>query len=179
MQEKILRATAKIISSDGIKSASTRAICDAVGITAPTLYYYFKDKTELFDAVTQFAFEIHRENKRRSRTDDAFANLRLYWNEYMQFCLSEPELHRTMMVAITEGRIVKTGYACFTDLVAEFKTLEATGILKHSALHCAQMYLGAAQGISMILMSTPKTRALPALSDSTRDVVLAGLVKND
>lgn len=59
MKEKIIRATAKIISHEGIKAASTRKICASVEITAPTLYYYFQNKFKLLDAVTSMAFEKH------------------------------------------------------------------------------------------------------------------------
>jgi AcrR family transcriptional regulator len=176
MQEKILRATAKIISNHGIKNTSTRAICDEVGITAPTLYYYFKDKTELVDAVTQFAFEIHRQNKKKARTENSFSNLKLFWDEYMRFAMSEPELHRTMLVSISQGRMVKNGPACFVDLLAEFKTLEKSELLKHSAIQSAQMFLAAAQGLSILLLALPKTKTLHPLSESTRDIMLQGLV---
>lgn len=177
MREEIIRATAKIISTDGLESASTRAICDAVGITAPTLYYYFKRKPDLIDEVTKFAIEIHRKNKRKALTSDPIRNLQVYWDVYMHFYSSEPELHRAMILSISQGRMTEAGLSCFSDLVGEFKKLEARGDLKHSALQCAQMYLGAAQGISMILMSLPPQKLQPSLSASTRDVVLSGLIK--
>ncbi len=178
MKEKILRATAKIISSEGLESTSTRAICDEVGISAPTLYYYYKSKTELFEAVTQFAFDLHRATKKKVRSEDALTNLRRYWDEYIRFTISEPELHRTMIVSLSQGNSVKAGFACFDDLVAEFKALEKTGMLRYPALQCAQMYLGAAQGISMIPMSASRVRTMPKLSKSTRDLVLDGLVQH-
>lgn len=178
MKEKILRATANIISKEGLESASTRAICDAVGITAPTLYHHFKAKNELLDSVTAFAFDLHRKKKLEEKTKDPKKNLRIYWDGYMNFCLAEPELQRAMIIAISQGHSVKTGLECFRDLLYEFKILEKTGELVHSSLQSAQMYLGAAQGLSIIIMSLPKTNSLPQISTDTREAMLSGLIKS-
>lgn len=177
MKEKILRAAAKIISNDGLESASTRAICEAVGITAPTLYHHFKGKHDLLDSVTAFAFDLHRKKKLEQKTKDPIKNLRIYWDGYMNFCLAEPELQRTMIVAISQGQSIKTGFECFRDLLFEFKSLEAKGELVHSALQSAQMFLGAAQGLSIIIMSLPPANTLPQISTDMREVMLTGLVK--
>lgn len=177
MKEKILRATAKVIVEAGIESASTRAICEAAGVTAPTLYHYFKSKAALIDAVAQFTFESHRETKKMKRSNDSLSNLRMYWDEYMHFCVSEPELHNTMIVSIAQGQSGGSAFGCFKDLHSEFKDLEARGMLEHPSLQCAQMFLGAAQGISLVVICIADRGNLPPLSTPTREAMLNGLIK--
>ena len=162
---------------EGIQSASTRAICEAAGVTAPTLYHYFKSKAALIDAVSQFTFETHRETKKLKRSTDSLSNLRMYWDEYIRFCISEPELHNAMIVSIAQGNSGGSAFGCFKDLHSEFKDLEARGALNYPSLQCAQMFLGAAQGISLIFICLTDRGSLLAISTPTRESMLDGLIK--
>lgn len=177
MQEKILRATAKIIADKGIKAASTRAICAAARITAPTLYHYFHDKTELIEAVSNLAFESHREHKNKNRVSkDPINCLRQSWDNYMDFALKEPELHLTMMSSLSHGKIAEAGHVCFGELISEFERVQELNLLKYSVIESSGIYLGAAQGISMALLSKSKSKLWREISQTMRDSILAGLV---
>ncbi len=47
-KEKILEVMFDLIAEKGYEKTSTSQICEKVGITKPTLYYYFKSKESLF-----------------------------------------------------------------------------------------------------------------------------------
>ncbi|REJ32205.1 MAG: hypothetical protein DIU84_10500 [Bacillota bacterium] len=47
----ILRAAAELFRARGYDAVSIRAVCEAAGITPPTLYHYFGNKEGLFKAV--------------------------------------------------------------------------------------------------------------------------------
>ena len=51
MREKILRAGLKAFAERGFAGASVQEIVDAARVTKPVLYYYFKSKTGLYQAL--------------------------------------------------------------------------------------------------------------------------------
>lgn len=55
--ERILRAALQVFSAKGYEGASTREICEAAGITKPTLYYFFGSKEGVYRALVDVAFE--------------------------------------------------------------------------------------------------------------------------
>lgn len=50
-REYILSVATRLFSESGFANVSIRDICEAAGVTAPTLYYYFGNKDRLFQAV--------------------------------------------------------------------------------------------------------------------------------
>lgn len=50
-KHKILNNAAELFARDGYYKVSVREICDAAGVTKPVLYYYFKDKEALLEAL--------------------------------------------------------------------------------------------------------------------------------
>ena len=50
-REEILDAAEALFASDGYASTSTNDIIDRVGIARGTLYYHFRSKEEILDAV--------------------------------------------------------------------------------------------------------------------------------
>jgi AcrR family transcriptional regulator len=56
-RERILQAAARLLAESGGDPVSTRAVCAAAGVGAPTLYHHFGDKDGLLDAVVAYGFE--------------------------------------------------------------------------------------------------------------------------
>ncbi|MBC5583916.1 TetR/AcrR family transcriptional regulator [Eggerthella sp. NSJ-70] len=52
-REKILKAMYQLIAEKGYDKASISQVCTLVGITKPSLYYYFPSKEDLFRAVSE------------------------------------------------------------------------------------------------------------------------------
>src|SRR5271165_7129521 len=58
LKEEIVAATAALLESTGdVDAVSIRAIADAVGVSSPSIYLHFPDKTALLYAVCQERFE--------------------------------------------------------------------------------------------------------------------------
>jgi TetR/AcrR family transcriptional regulator len=51
--ERILEVASKMFAQKGFANVSVRDICKETGTTAPVIYYYFGNKTGLFDAVAR------------------------------------------------------------------------------------------------------------------------------
>lgn len=47
-RERILREATRLFGHAGYAGASVREVVEAAGVTKPTLYYYFKNKEDLF-----------------------------------------------------------------------------------------------------------------------------------
>jgi len=50
-KQKIFNAAAELFARDGYHKTSVREICEAAKVTKPVLYYYFKDKETLLEAL--------------------------------------------------------------------------------------------------------------------------------
>jgi len=52
-EQKILEVAKELFTQRGFSNVAVRDICRAAEVTPPTLYYYFKNKEALFDAVVR------------------------------------------------------------------------------------------------------------------------------
>ena len=52
-QHRILEVAKELFTRRGFSNVAVRDICKAADVTPPTLYYYFKNKEALFDAVVR------------------------------------------------------------------------------------------------------------------------------
>ena len=64
VRSRILETAAGLLAQSADADVSTRAICDAASVTAPTLYHHFGDKDGLLAAVVDFGWAAFLETKR-------------------------------------------------------------------------------------------------------------------
>ena len=176
MREEIIMVTAQLISEGGPQAASTRAICKALGISAPTLYHYFADKADLLAAVTDLAFMRHYQFTSAVSGDDPVQILRDTWDRYIEFVRCEPSLYQVMVQSLAQRQTPKEGLHCFDSLVQRFKQLEKNGLLRDSPKRSAQVYLASALGISLLLFSQTQP-GLPITMISLREGILQMLLR--
>src|SRR5271163_1010934 len=63
-RERILAVTAQLLAASPAGGVSNRTVCEAAGVTPPTLYHHFGDKDGLEQAVVAGAFERYLARKR-------------------------------------------------------------------------------------------------------------------
>lgn len=51
--ERILDAAAALVEEDGVEAATTRAIAERAGVTAPSLYRFFADREQVLDTLIE------------------------------------------------------------------------------------------------------------------------------
>jgi hypothetical protein len=56
IKKRFIDETTRLMRKHGLDGVSTRAICDAVGVTAPSLYHHFGDFQSLQETVVANAF---------------------------------------------------------------------------------------------------------------------------
>lgn len=96
-RRSIIEVTAQLLQAAPAGDVSTRDICQAAGITAPTLYHHFGDKNGLYDAVAVFGFESYLTEKRAvSKSKDPVKNLVKAWDAHVGFGVNNPALYTLM-----------------------------------------------------------------------------------
>src|SRR5215469_5641842 len=125
-RQRMIEVTADLLQKSQGARVSTRAICEAAGVKAPTLYHHFGDKEGLYDAVAAYGFETYVAAKRSllPHTDDPVADLLYSWDVHVEFGVAHPALYmlmngntrnRTGSPAALEARRVLVGLLAAVD----------------------------------------------------------------
>lgn len=94
-EEHILTVASNLLEAEGVAAVTTRAVCKAAGVTAPTLYHHFGDKNGLLGAViTQGLNEFMLRKRAHRQTSDPRSDLKRGWNSWIDFATQRPKLFR-------------------------------------------------------------------------------------
>ena len=93
-KHKIFEIAAELFARDGFYKTSVREICDAAGVTKPVLYYYFKDKEALLEALmNETVYHTQELKQKHINIDSPLADmLRGIVNLYINFIDAFPHL---------------------------------------------------------------------------------------
>lgn len=90
----ILNAAVELLEAEGPAGLTTRAVCEAAGVKAPTLYHHFGDKDGLELALVRRAMAEFMQRKRApAATADLLEQLRFGWDVAVEFALKRPALY--------------------------------------------------------------------------------------
>ncbi|RSM67953.1 TetR/AcrR family transcriptional regulator [Kibdelosporangium aridum] len=174
-RQQILDATAALLERAGAEEVSIRDVCQAAGITAPTVYHHFGDKKALLEAVAAEGFRRYLSTKHsRKPSTDPLADLHRGWADHVGFGLEHPAFYRLMYgtpnaedrPAAREGHRVLVG---ILDRLAE------AGRLRLPPEQAATMIHTACVGTTLSLLSTPESRTA-GLADQMRDAVFGAVL---
>ncbi|OLT33116.1 hypothetical protein BJF79_35100, partial [Actinomadura sp. CNU-125] len=155
-RERILRAAAKLLAESGGEPVSTRAICGAAGVGAPTLYHHFGDKQGLFDAVAAYGFERYLSGKRaQPRTGDPVEDLRRGWELHLEFGRANPELYTLMYGTARRPPAAAEAHEILLGLVG---AVARAGRLRLPVEAAANMVHAAGTGVVLALVAGGRPR---------------------
>ncbi|MEV5829493.1 TetR/AcrR family transcriptional regulator [Spirillospora sp. NPDC052242] len=170
-RERILRAAARLVAESGGDAVSTRAVCAAAGVGAPTLYHHFGDKQGLLDAVAAYGFERYLAGKRaQPRTGDPVDDLLHGWDLHLEFGLANPELYTLMYGTARRPPAAVEAHEILLGLVG---AVARAGRLRLPVEVAARMIHAAGTGVVLALISGEADRDLPA---RMRDALLGTLI---
>lgn len=93
-----MQVAARLLREQGPAAVTTRAVAQAAGAQAPTIYRLFGDKDGLLDAVAEHVFATYVSGKAMSEhSDDPVADLRAGWDTHLDFGLANPALFRLLL----------------------------------------------------------------------------------
>jgi AcrR family transcriptional regulator len=85
-EEALLRVAESLLEQGGPAAVTTRAVCDAANVGAPTLYHHYGDKNGLLDALVAKGVKAFLKRKRAvPDTADARADLISGWESFVEF----------------------------------------------------------------------------------------------
>ncbi|UPG89439.1 TetR family transcriptional regulator [Luteibacter aegosomaticola] len=162
-KEKILTAAVGLLEEQGVDGLTTRAVCEAAGVTAPTLYHHFGDKNGLVRAIVNEGVAEFMAMKRALRvTNDPLADLRRGWDGWITFGLERPTLFRLMIEAArNDPTLAQASYEHMEENVVR---LEATNGLNVELAVAVHAVWAAASGMQALFMQGLEPTKLKATS---------------
>jgi AcrR family transcriptional regulator len=173
-RDRILQAAARLLADSGGAPVSTRAVCAAAGVGAPTLYHHFGDKDGLLNAVVAYGFERYLEEKRsRPSTGDPVQDLRRGWDAHVEFGLAQPAFYALMYGG---GRHAAASEEAYKILLHMTEQVARAGRLRVPVKTAAAMMHAASVGVTLRLISGEPD---PDLSPRTREAMLAAVTTGE
>lgn len=173
LAERIVDASLTLLASGGRDALSTRAVCAAAGIQAPTLYRTFGDKQGLLDAVAARGLERYLADKHGlARTDDPVGDLRAGWDLHVAFGLENAAIYILIYGNPDPDRVpraARQARAILEDLVHR---IAVAGRLAVPEAHAVHLIEAAGRGTTLMLLSSSPEDRDPNLSTSVREAVV-------
>ncbi len=175
-EEQILTAAAGLLEKGGVEAVTTRAVCEAAGVTAPTLYHHFGDKDGLLRAVVARGINTFMAQKRANRqTADALADLRRGWDGWIAFALERPKLFRLMIESTRSDP--SPSQEAFITTQAIVERLATEGRLKTDVDTTARTIWAASNGILALFMQGTPVAEIKSTSKILFDALITKLVR--
>lgn len=151
VRQRLLMATRILLSTDGTKAATARAICARAGVQAPSLYHHFGDLQRLHMAAVNASFlEIMAGYRRHSRAVGTPAAIAGAWQGLLLFAKREPQMARLLVQSVVEGRTPAALDLTIRRLTADLTRMEQAGELRVSGEAAAKMLWTASVGAVLL-----------------------------
>jgi AcrR family transcriptional regulator len=164
-RDRIVEAAAALLTEGGRDAVSTRAVCAAAGVQAPTIYRIFGDKQGLLDAVASYGMAAYLESKAAlESSDDPVEDMRRGWDMHVGFGLAHPAFYSLIYGDPRPGVTSPAARRAAEVLAARVKRIAAAGRLRVSEERAAHLIHAAGCGTTFTLISLPPEQRDPALS---------------
>ena len=175
VKTRILETAAGLLAQSADADVSTRAICDAADVTAPTLYHHFGDKDGLLTAVVDFGWAAFLETKRAVAAivhDHVADDVRAGWDNHLQFARENPSFYKLMWspAVATSSGAVREAYQMLHD---RLELGASRGQLRMSAETASRIVLSATTGAALSLISQPELYGDGTFATQLREAVIA------
>jgi len=172
----IFRAAAALLEAHGPAGLTTRAICSAAGITAPTLYHHFGGMDALAMALIRQGRAEFMSRRRASASADLLKQLRTHWDGAVDFTSKRPQLCALLVEQAQQHPELLN--ETFAEMRALVQRLVDTGRFRVPFDEAARAVLAAFNGVLSLRQWGPTTaRELAATSDLIFNALITELSK--
>src|SRR6478672_11216753 len=175
-RDRLLVAAARLLHESGGEPVSTRAICDAAGVRAPTLYHHFGSKQALLDAVVSHGFKDFLRNRpTESGSGDPLEDVRAGWDSHVAFGLEFPGAYAHIYGNVKPGIPCGVTEDVRAHLLEALQPAATQGRLRVSPAEAAARILAACSGVTLALIQQPPAERDLGLSEQMRESLLASI----
>ncbi|MEU1753510.1 TetR/AcrR family transcriptional regulator [Micromonospora matsumotoense] len=175
VRSEIIEAATRLLRERGAPAVTTRAVAQAAGVQAPTIYRLFGDKNGLVDAVAEHVMAAYVATKSVAAAGDPVADLRAGWWVHVEFGLANPELFR-LLGTRGPGDPSPATVAGIEVLRSRVRRLAVAGLLRVDEQRATMMIHAAGTGVVLALLETPPPQRDPGLAEAVCDAVLASIL---
>jgi AcrR family transcriptional regulator len=176
-KSRILEAASELLARSADADISTRAVGEASGVTAPTLYHHFGDKEGLLAAVVDFGWAAFLESKRAAAAvvhEHVADDIRAGWDNHLEFARKNPNFYKLMWspaVSANSGAFREA----FQMLYDRLELGASRGQLGVSVETGARMVMSAVTGAALSVISQPDLFGDPTFATQLREAVIAAV----
>ena len=177
VKTRILEAASELLARSPDADISTRATCEAAGVTAPTLYHHFGDKEGLLAAVVDFGWATFLESKRRTAAvvhEHIADDIRAGWDNHIEFARENPNFYKLMWSPAVSADSAAFREA-FQMLYDRLELGASRGQLRVSVETAARMVMSATTGVALSLISQSDLYGDPTFVTQLRETVIAAV----
>lgn len=173
-RERIIEATARLLSEGGRDAVSTRTVCAAANVQAPAIYRLFGDMQGLLDATGVYGLATYLEQKAAIReSDDPVADLRAGWDLHVEFGLAQPAFYTLIFGDVRPGHESPAAEQAHAILAHRVNRIAQAGRLRVTEERAAQLVHSTGKGVTLTLIATPPEKRDLTLSTIAREAILA------
>jgi AcrR family transcriptional regulator len=171
-----VKVAAQLLREQGAAAVTTRAVAQAAGVQAPTIYRLFGDKDGLLDAVAEHVFAAYVADKVLVEDgDDPIADLRAGWDTHIGFGLANAALF-ALLTDPGRGTPSPAAAAGLKVLRARVRRVAAIGRLRVAERRAVELIHAAGTGAVLTLLSMPPEERAPDLADAMYDAVMQAIL---
>ncbi|CAM3356848.1 TetR/AcrR family transcriptional regulator [Kibdelosporangium persicum] len=172
----IVEVAAQLLHEQGAHAVTTRAVAQAAGMQAPTIYRFFEDKDALLDAVAEHVFATYVAGKTSVEdSGDPIADLRAGWDTHIGFGLANAALFGLLTDPRRETRS-SAAAAGLEVLRARVHRVAATGRLRVAERRAVELIHAAGTGAVLTLLSIPPEDRDLGLADAMYEAVMRSIL---
>ncbi|MFC6082120.1 TetR/AcrR family transcriptional regulator [Sphaerisporangium aureirubrum] len=173
---KIVECAAQLLREQGASAVTTRAVAQAAGMQAPTIYRFFEDKDALLDAVAEHVFATYVAGKALTGdAGDPVADLRAGWDTHIGFGLANAALFG-LLADPARGARSPAAAAGQEVLRARVHRVAAAGRLRVPERRAVELIHAAGTGAVLALLATPPEHRDPGLADAMYEAVARSIL---
>jgi AcrR family transcriptional regulator len=172
----LVNVAARLLHEQGADAVTTRAVAQAAGVQAPTIYRLFGDKDGLLDAVAEHVFAAYvAEKALAADSGDPIADLRTGWDTHVGFGLANAALFGLLTDPGRGTRSPATA-AGLEVLRARVHRVAAIGRLRVTERRATELIHAAGTGAVLTLLSVPPQDRDLGLADAMYDAVMRSVL---
>ncbi|TKV57282.1 TetR/AcrR family transcriptional regulator [Nakamurella flava] len=178
---RIVTVAAELLERGGAAALTTRAVAQAAGVQAPTIYRLFGDKDGLLEAVAEHVMGAYVAGKAATVAAavaagvDPVEELRTAWFTQIRFGIEHPELH-ALMSDPERGRRSAAAQAGWQVLRERVVRVAAAGRLRVPVDRAIDMIGAAGNGAVLATLFRPPAERDPGLPAAMWEAVAAQIL---